>query len=332
MLDLETSRMVEGLFEASKGGESISPHIYQKRLALNIVLMFCYGRRFEDIADPLLLRILDDAKIISRCVFEPPLKRLPRRALTKRDHSFRSTNANAQDYVPHLRSYFFRDGARSTMANQVRGRRDKWLAKLLEEVKENIATEDRRNCVASGLLTDTQESLTKSEYRNASYRLGILLMTAHPDDVRTILGGLMSGGFETMLATAIAGIAYLASPEGQVIQEKAYLEMISVAGDVEVAFQQAVEEEKFPYMAAFVRETLRHYPPLHILPPRQTYQEFEWNGASIPKGVMVLVNAQAINHGTIGHVSHPLFIPEANHRRPGNLWSRCARLSAREMD
>lgn len=72
MLDLETSRMVEGLFEASKGGKAVSPHIYQKRLALNIVLMFCYGRRFEDIADPLLHRILGDAKIISRCV--GPLK------------------------------------------------------------------------------------------------------------------------------------------------------------------------------------------------------------------------------------------------------------------
>lgn len=66
MLDLETSCMVEGIFEASGTGTPISPHIYQKRLALNIVLMFCYGRRFEDIADPMLVRILDDAKIISR--------------------------------------------------------------------------------------------------------------------------------------------------------------------------------------------------------------------------------------------------------------------------
>ncbi|POS75669.1 cytochrome P450 [Diaporthe helianthi] len=66
MLDLETSRMIDSLFKASRGGKSISPHIYQKQLALNVVLMFCYGRRFEDVADPLLLRILDDAKIISR--------------------------------------------------------------------------------------------------------------------------------------------------------------------------------------------------------------------------------------------------------------------------
>lgn len=68
MLDLETSSMVKSLFEAGKAGKAVSPHIYQKRLALNVVLMFCYGRRFEDIADPLLHRILRDAKIISRCI------------------------------------------------------------------------------------------------------------------------------------------------------------------------------------------------------------------------------------------------------------------------
>lgn len=107
----------------------------------------------------------------------------------------------------------------------------------------------------------------------------------------------MSGGFETVLATAIAGIAYLASPEGQAAQVTAYKDIIDGYGSVEAAFQQAVTDEKSPYVAAFVRETLRYYPPLHILPPRQTYQDFEWNGVKIPKGVMVLTNAQAVNHG-----------------------------------
>lgn len=122
----------------------------------------------------------------------------------------------------------------------------------------------------------------------------------------------MSGGFETILATAIAGIAYLASPEGQAAQEKAYLELIDSSGDVETAYREAVEAEKSPYVVAFVRETLRHYPPLHILPPRQTYQGFEWEGASIPKGVMILVNAQAVNHGTKSLLRHAMFILAAN--------------------
>jgi phenylacetate 2-hydroxylase len=126
-----------------------------------------------------------------------------------------------------------------------------------------------------------------------------MLKTSLAADVRTILGGLMSGGFETVLATAIAGIAYLASPEGQAMQEKAYLEMTGASGNVEAAFEDAVQEECSPFVVAFVHETLRHYPPLHILPPRQTYQEFEWNGVRIHKGVMILANAQAINHGTM---------------------------------
>jgi phenylacetate 2-hydroxylase len=164
MLDLETSRMVQGLFEASKTGKPIAPHIYQKRLALNIVLMFSYGRRFEDIADPMLVRILDDAKIISRSAPFALQMSSTLRGLTNHIRSFRSTNANAQDYVPYLRSSLFRDASRSDAANQVRGRRDKWLAALLQEVKESIVAEGSRTCVASGLLADTQESLTKGEW------------------------------------------------------------------------------------------------------------------------------------------------------------------------
>lgn len=38
-----------------------------------------------------------------------------------------------------------------------------WLATLLEEVRDSITAEGRRNCVASGLLTETQENLTKGE-------------------------------------------------------------------------------------------------------------------------------------------------------------------------
>lgn len=67
MLDLETSQMLSGLYEDGKhGSKAINPHIYQKRLALNIILMFSYARRFSAIDDPLLLGILSDASTISR--------------------------------------------------------------------------------------------------------------------------------------------------------------------------------------------------------------------------------------------------------------------------
>lgn len=67
LLNMETSQMITGLYEDGEGGAvNIIPHIYQKRLALNIILMFCYAKRFEAITDPLLLGILSDANTISR--------------------------------------------------------------------------------------------------------------------------------------------------------------------------------------------------------------------------------------------------------------------------
>lgn len=160
MLDLETWQMVQAIFEASQGGKAISPHIYQKRLALNVVLMFCYERRFEDIADPLMSGILADAKVISRHVYS---RQALRNSIANLNCSFRSTNSNAQDYIPYLRFGFLQDKNRAAMATEVRCRRDKWLTALLQEVKESIAAEKVKSCVASGLLTDTQENLTRRE-------------------------------------------------------------------------------------------------------------------------------------------------------------------------
>ncbi|EFW98507.1 amino acid permease [Grosmannia clavigera kw1407] len=259
LVDLETAEMVAALCDDGQAGARVLvPHIYEKRLALNVVMMFCYGRRFDDVRDPLLHQILSDANVIS---------------------SFRSTNANWQDYLPFLRYGVFQDRRRLRQAAEVRARRDAWLELLLQEVRDKIDAGTVGSCVAAGLLTTQDEKLTKG-------------------DVKTILGGLMSGGFETVFSTAIAGIAYLASPAGQVLQEKAYREIIETYGTTEKAFAQAVSEETCPYMVAFVRETLRHYPPLHLLPPRQTMDAFDWGDAHIPKGVMILVNTQAANHDT----------------------------------
>lgn len=60
-----------------------------------------------------------------------------------------------------MRLGIFQDRKRASMAGEVRSRRDKWLAALLEEVKESIAAEKVKHCVASGLLTDTSENLSR---------------------------------------------------------------------------------------------------------------------------------------------------------------------------
>ncbi|KAK4941188.1 hypothetical protein LTR10_018861 [Elasticomyces elasticus] len=148
-----------------------------------------------------------------------------------------------------------------------------------------------RKSVAEMLLTEDDEGLT-------------------PHDIKTILGGLMSGGFETVFSTAIITIGMLATTAGQAIQERAYADILSAYSSPEEAFQRAVDEEKIPYIMGLVKEALRFYPPLKLLPARQTYKEFTYQGTTIPKGVLLYINAQAANR------DKAVYGPDADQFRP----------------
>jgi phenylacetate 2-hydroxylase len=75
-------------------------------------------------------------------------------------HSFRSTNSNAQDFIPHLR--YLPGSGRTATALEVRERRDKWLAAMLDKVRDTLTLRTGpKKCVAEMLLTDKQEGLTK---------------------------------------------------------------------------------------------------------------------------------------------------------------------------
>lgn len=107
----------------------------------------------------------------------------------------------------------------------------------------------------------------------------------------------MSGGFETLYSTAIITIGQLSTPQGQTMQDRAYEDIIAGYGSPEVAFSQCVLEEKSAYIMGLVKEALRFYPPLKLLPARQVYRDFEFRGATIPKGLLFYVNTQAANFG-----------------------------------
>lgn len=69
MLDMETCAVISGLYyDSSKGETDIMPHVYEKRLALNMMIMFCYGTRFNSVTNPMLLQILKDAQTVARYV------------------------------------------------------------------------------------------------------------------------------------------------------------------------------------------------------------------------------------------------------------------------
>ncbi|KAH9884071.1 phenylacetate 2-hydroxylase [Xylariomycetidae sp. FL2044] len=259
MLDVETHAFVEDMWEVSKSGKlgEVDPQLYCQRLAFNITLMICYGTRFADAHDPDLLHMLNIASTVA---------------------SFRSSNSNPQDYVPLLR--YLPNNARQKIAVETREKRDVWLAKMMDRVRVAMEKGKCRPCITETLLSDTTGSGKLSEA-----------------DIRSINVSLVSGGFETVSTTALAGLGWLASPAGQIFQEKAYEDLIaSHQGDVEAAWEKVLVEEKSAYNVALYKEMLRYFAAIQLLPPRSTLKVFEWNGITIPRGVSVYMNAQAINH------------------------------------
>jgi phenylacetate 2-hydroxylase len=75
--------------------------------------------------------------------------------------SFRSTNSNPQDFIPHLR--YLAKSERTATALEVRARRDNWLNSMLDKVKLALKpSESDKKPIAEMLLEDNTEGLTQS--------------------------------------------------------------------------------------------------------------------------------------------------------------------------
>ncbi|KAA8917326.1 hypothetical protein TRICI_000520 [Trichomonascus ciferrii] len=201
----------------------------------------------------------------------------------------RSASENLQDYVPILR--YMPNNEKNRRSKELRDRRDKYLHELLDKVREMIKEGTDKPCIAGAILKDEETKLTGVE-------------------VNSICLSLVSGGFETIPGTLTSCIGSLATPEGQVFQEKAYNDILKHYPDISDAWTDCFKEEKVPYVNAIVKEAGRYYTVSAMSLPRKTVSDVNWNGAKIPAKTMVLINAQAANHD----VNH--FGPDAGRFNP----------------
>jgi phenylacetate 2-hydroxylase len=76
--------------------------------------------------------------------------------------------------------------------------------------------------------------------------------------------------------------------------------------DVREAWRHSFQDERVPYVNAIIKEATIYYTVSAMSLPRKTVTDVQWGSAKIPARAMVLINAQAANHGkTIGHFSAP---------------------------
>ncbi|KAG7755891.1 hypothetical protein KL947_003940 [Ogataea haglerorum] len=193
--------------------------------------------------------------------------------IVKTISSFRSTNKNLQDYVPIIR--LLPENPRSKLAVECSRIRDEWLQKLTQQALNH--RDDRASIVGDFAKSDGEGRLNL-------------------DDIKCICVGLVSGGFETLGSTGALIFAQLATEKGKKWQERIYADCIEHYGSVEVAWQHVVLEQKSEFAVSFIRELLRMYAVIPLIPARKTAKSFEWNGALIPEGTTVILNAQAANH------------------------------------
>jgi phenylacetate 2-hydroxylase len=189
----------------------------------------------------------------------------------------RSASENYQDYIPIMR--YWPNNEKNRRSRELRDRRDKYLNALLDQVREMIRKGTDKPCISAAILKDEETKLTGVE-------------------VSSICLSLVSGGFETIPGTLTSCIGSLSTPEGQIFQEKAYQDIKHHYPDVRDAWRNSFQDEKVPYLNAIIKEAARYYTVSAMSLPRKTVTEVVWDGARIPAKTMVLINAQAANHGT----------------------------------
>lgn len=146
IIDLESVVSIKELRQDSCGGTvDVDPVSYFQRYALNTSLTLTYGSRIGgDKNDELLREITDVEREIS---------------------NFRSTSNNWQDYIPLMRLWPTRNRA----AGDIRKRRDVYLTKLLDGLKQAIANGTNKPCIVGNVLTDDDAKLNEGTLVRCSY-------------------------------------------------------------------------------------------------------------------------------------------------------------------
>ena len=162
---------------------------------------------------------------------------------------FRSTSNNWADYIPIMR---LKPGG-NTKALEYKKRRAAYMNQLLNMLKEKIDQGTDKPCITGNVLKDPEAKLNDAE-------------------IMSIGLSMVSAGLDTVPGNLIMCIAYLSSPHGQEIQERA-LQEINERYPNNDSWEKCLHEDKCEYITALVKETLRFWSVIPICLPRVNTKE-----------------------------------------------------------
>lgn len=272
-LDVETFAFIKDCFEHGRAGErAFYPLHLVQRVVLSMVLTVNWGTRMASSDDQLFKEIIEVEAGIVRT---------------------RNTTQNIQDYVPLLRLNPF--SGDSKQAADWRRRRDVYLNRLDNDLRERMDKGTYTPCIQSNCILDPETKLSRQ-------------------DLTTISISLIQGGIDTIVGTVMWGVAILANRPD--IQEKALEEIRKRYPDPSDVLCDPGDQENCSYVAAFVRECLRYSTVLRLALPRTTVQDINFQGRPIPCGSTIFLNAWACNMDPALWKDAELFRPERWIERP----------------
>ncbi|CAM9016534.1 unnamed protein product [Wickerhamomyces anomalus] len=201
----------------------------------------------------------------------------------------RGHSSNLQDYLPILR--FIPFGKKTEMANNFRDRRDIYMAKFINGLKEKMLNgEDYEESIVSKALRGCPEFPQVTE-----------------DELKSVCLTMVSAGLDNTPLVLNHILGHLSQPTtGAAMQEVAVTEILKQYGDLETAYNECCAEYKVDYVEALLKEGLRYFSVLPTSLPRATSKDIIYRDAVIPKGTIMFMNAFAANHDT-RHFENPYY-------------------------
>ncbi|KAI7852762.1 cytochrome P450 [Circinella umbellata] len=295
---------VDHLVEALANGEDIDPSDQIFRMALNFVLITCFGRSTSSTCDQSEEEDGQDAKsTIDKEEYDKESKKpidegnkkkkqeeeeaLYQELLTvlKRGNSFTGIRNNFTTYLPVLS---FLDAAflktEESYKEFIEKERDPLYRKLIKETLQN-----GEECVVKSLV-DMKE-------------MGQL----DDDDILVTAADLVTSGTETMAATLVWLFAVLSTQRD--VQDRIQEELADFISEHQ-RLPDFSERNAFPYLIAVQKECLRFRPATPFGESHEVEEDVVWRDHVIPAGTTIVTNMYSMHTNPSIYKNPEEFIPD----------------------
>lgn len=149
-----------------------------------------------------------------------------------------------------------------------------------------------RNAIMNALIREQRKRLANLEGSPRFYADILMRDATHLTEKQLMMSlwePIIESSDTTLVTSEWAMYELAKNPE---CQERLYKEVVSVVGTERIVTEDDLPH--MPYLKAVIKETLRQYPPVPMVPSRLVEEDITLGGYDIPKGHEILVNLYAV--------------------------------------